>query len=114
MTQGALEAFQEAGRAYCPMTGEDSNGFLKKWEEVKNDGFRSIAASGATWQGTAALEYALKALNGEMIEKDHYIPIPIITEESLDEYVKPQYTDSYWCNTKLPEEMADQIYKNKE
>ncbi len=110
MTQGAMEAFQAAGREYCPMTGEDSNGFLKMWQVAKEDGFKAIAASDATWVGTVALEYALKALNGEEIEKIHYIPVPTITDAEVDEYVKPQYSDAYWCNTKLPEEEADKYY----
>ena len=110
MTQGAIEAFQAAGRPLVPMTGEDSNGFLKLWKEAQSEGFKSIAASDAAWQGEVALEAALKALAGEPIEKYNYIPVPTITDADIDQYVRPEYSDAYWCNTKMPKEVADQYY----
>lgn len=110
MTQGAIEAFQAAGRDLVPMTGEDSNGFLKLWKEAQDDGFRSIAASDAAWQGQVALDTALQALAGETIQKYNYIPVPTITDADIDQYVRPEYSDAYWCNSKMTKEVADQYY----
>ena len=110
MTQGALEAFEAAGRPLVPMTGEDSNGFLKAWKKAEDNGFKAIAASDACWMGRVALDTALKALSGEPVEKCHYIEVPTITNEDIDMYVRPEYSDSYWCNTKMSREVADKYY----
>ena len=110
MTQGALEAFQAAGRPLVPMTGEDSNGFLKAWKNAQADGFKAIAASDACWVGRVALDSALQALAGEPLDKYNYIPVPTITDADIDQYVRPEYSDSYWCNTKLPKDVADEYY----
>lgn len=113
MTQGAIEAFQAAGRPLVPMTGEDNNGFLKAWKNAQDEGLTAIAASDVCWSGTVALETALKALAGEPVEKYNYIAVPTITDADIDEYVREDYSDSYWCNTKLPAEVADEYYLEK-
>lgn len=105
MTSGAIEAFQAAGRELVPMTGEDNNGFLKMWKELKGvDKFDSIACSKPTWLTAECLEVALKALKGETVEKVQVLPVPTIDGDSLDQYVKPDMPDSLWCNTRLSDD----------
>lgn len=113
MTQGAIEAFVAAGRKLVPMTGEDNNGFLKLWKKMIPQGLKSIAASEPTWMGAVALDEALMALEGKPIPKKYYIPIPTITEKDLDKYVRPDLSDSFWCNTHLSPEEAKQYYSEK-
>ncbi|MGI6152706.1 MAG: ABC transporter substrate-binding protein [Christensenellaceae bacterium] len=110
MAQGAIEAFQAAGRELVPVTGEDNNGFLKLWKQLQPEGFTSIAVSDPTYQGVEALDAVLAALKGEPILKKNYIPTPTITDDTLDEYVRMDYSDAYFCNSTLPKEVADQYY----
>ena len=110
MTQGAMEAFQAANRPLVPMTGEDNNGFMKAWKGLSSQGFKGIAASEPTWISAEALKLALDALAGKEIPKQKMIPVPTITDENLDQYVKPDLSDEYWTNSKLPEEVAKQYY----
>jgi ribose transport system substrate-binding protein len=110
MTQGAMEAFQAANRPLVPMTGEDNNGFMKMWKQLQPEGFKGIAASEPTWISAEALKLALDALNGKSIPKSKFIPVPTITEENLDEFVKPDLSDEYWTNSKLPADVAKQYY----
>jgi ribose transport system substrate-binding protein len=110
MTQGAIEAFQAANRPLVPMTGEDNNGFMKMWKELAPEGFQGISASEPTWISAEALKLALAALNGEPIPKNKIIPVPTITEETLDEYVRPNLSDEYWTNSHLPPELAAEYY----
>ena len=110
MTQGAMEAFTAAGRPLVPMTGEDNNGFMMLWKELQPEGFKGIAASEPTWVSAEALKLALAALNGEPIEKQAFIPVPTITDETLDEYVRPDLSIDYWTNSKLPPELATEYY----
>jgi len=64
-----------------------------------------------TWCSVEALEVALKALTGQPFEKETYIPIPTITSENLLEYVKPDLPSSYWCNSKLPEDIVKKMFE---
>jgi ribose transport system substrate-binding protein len=114
MSEAVVEAYLEKNMEPPPVTGEDGNGFLKIWKEVRDAGeypdFDSIATSMPTWCSAKALEVALAALTGQPFEKETWIPIPTITGETLDQYVKPDLPDSYWCNSQLPEEIVKEVF----
>jgi ribose transport system substrate-binding protein len=114
MSEAVVEAYLERGKEPPPVTGEDGNGFLKLWAELREGDypdFDSIATSMPTWCSVEALEVALKALTGQPFEKETYIPIPTITSENLLEYVKPDLPSSYWCNSKLPEDIVKKMFE---
>lgn len=76
MTLGAIEAFEAAGRPLVPMTGEDSNGLLKKWVsllDAGDSGFDCIAVAKPTWISATALDTAIAALKGEKVTKDQIL-----------------------------------------
>jgi ribose transport system substrate-binding protein len=110
MTQGAIDAFEAAGRDLVPMTGEDNNGFMQAWKDRIPDGFAAISASEPTWQSRVALQAALRALQGLPVNSFYELQVPTITAEQIDDYVRPEYSDSYWTNSLLPREVADEIY----
>jgi len=113
MTRGAIEAFQAAGRPLVPMTGEDNNGFLKVWKQLRDSGssFDSIGASKPTWLGALAVETALDILEGKPYQKLNRLPVPTITSENLDEYVRPDMPDALWANTKLTDDEIRALFK---
>ncbi|MBD3306952.1 substrate-binding domain-containing protein [candidate division KSB3 bacterium] len=110
MTRGAIEAFEEAGRPLVPMTGEDNNGFLKVWLERK-DQFSSIAASKPTYIGSEACRLALQILRGEPVYDINTVSVPIITNEDLEKYARPEMPDSLWLRTRLPESKIQELFK---
>jgi ribose transport system substrate-binding protein len=114
MSEAVLAAYLEKNMEPPPVTGEDGNGFLKVWKEIRDSGkypnFDSIATSMPTWVSAKAMEVALAALAGQAFEKETWIPIPTITAETLDQYVKPDLPNSYWSNSQLPEEIVKQIF----
>ena len=110
MTQGAIDAFEAAGRPLVPMTGEDNNGFMMAWQERMEDGFMAIAASEPTWQSRVALQAALRILQGIPINSYYRLNVPTITADEVADYVRPEYSDAYWTNSLLPPEVADEIY----
>lgn len=112
MTLGAIEAFQAAGRKLVPMTGEDNNGFLKKWNELKSQGFSSVACSKPTWLSEEALKAAIKLGNGQSVTKDDYVSVPVITDSTLSQYVKPNMSDSFYANTKMSEAEIKAAFSN--
>ena len=103
MTRGAIEAFQAAGRKLVPMTGEDNNGFLKLWKLNEENGFSSIATSMPTWLFAEGAEVGLNILDGLGGKEDIIVDIPVITNETLDNFVREDLSDSFWANTRMPE-----------
>jgi ribose transport system substrate-binding protein len=110
MTLGAIEAFQAANRPLVPMTGEDNNGFLKVWAKLKQQGFESIAVSKPTWLAAKSLDVALDALAGKQVQKDIILPPPVITNDNLDQYVKPDLPDSFWTQTRLTDAQIQKLF----
>lgn len=107
MTLGAIEAFIAAGVPLVPMTGEDSNGLLKKWTELEEAGdtnFDAIAVAKPTWISATALETALAALRGETVEKDQILEPEVITSANLASFVRLDMPDSLWVNTKMTDD----------
>ncbi len=115
MSEAAIKAYLERNMAPPPVTGEDGNGFLKVWKDLRDSGkypgFDSIATSMPTWCSAKALEVALDALEGKQVQKKTVIPIPTITAKTLEQYVKPHLPDSFWCNSKLPDDIVKKMFE---
>lgn len=108
ITLGVIDAMEAAGRDLVPMTGEDNNGFLKTWKELQADGFSSVAPSKPTWLAEEALKSAIALCNGEEVEKEQIFDVPTITDDTLDDYVKTDLSDSLYCITNMTDdELAD-------
>lgn len=126
---GAIEAFEDAGRPLVPITGEDNNGFLKKWAWIREQQeagdefyykFDSNAHAMPVYLSVTSLEVALKLLQ-EMpleFEKDYRFPkaileqgIGLITADKLDQYVKPNLPDGINTLTTLTDEELEIIFK---
>ncbi len=113
MSEAVIETYLERGECPPPVTGEDGNGFLKIWKEAqkKCPGWDSISTSMPTWCSAKALEVALDALQGRQVDKQVFIPIPTITSATLDQYVKPDLPNSFWCNSKLPDDIVKKMFE---
>lgn len=112
MTLGAIDAFEAAQRPLVPMTGEDNNGYLKRWASLRSKGFSSIATSKPTWLASESLKVALSLIKGEPVKKDNVFPVPVIDDATLDKFVKMDLPDSFWNNTRLSDEQVRAIFKN--
>jgi ribose transport system substrate-binding protein len=113
MTLGAIEAFEAAGVPLVPMTGEDSNGLLKKWQALEKSGdkgFDCIAVAKPTWISAKSLETALDALDGKKVEKDQILKPEVITSDNLDKFVRPELPDSLWVNTKMTDKEINALF----
>jgi ribose transport system substrate-binding protein len=113
MTLGAIEAFEAAGVPLVPMTGEDSNGLLKKWQQLISDGetgFDAIAVAKPTWISATALDNALAALKGETVKKDDLLEPEVITADNLGDFVRDDLPDSLWVNTKMTDDEINKLF----
>ena len=88
------EAFEDAGQEIPFVTGEDQNDFLTKW---KNDGLKAVAPTYSNFQWRTAIIAATKILKGEEVPKEWILPQPKITQENLDQYVKPDMPPLYYA-----------------
>ena len=82
----AAEAFEDNGMEVPPITGEDQQDFLTKWEE---DGLTAVAPVYSNFQWRTPILAAVKILSGEEVPKEWVLPQPLITEENRDEYSRP-------------------------
>ena len=116
MTQGAIEAFHEAGRPLVPMSGEDNNGFLLAWKENKGkDKFDAVGCSMPTYFFAEGLLLGLEIVQGKVtpgdtIPKDQILHVYTITADTLDDFVRPDLPDSFWCNTHMDEEQIKDLF----
>lgn len=113
MTRAAVEVWADSGRDWIPMMGEDCNGFLKLWCEYKDEGLSCIATSLPTWLFAYGAELGLEILNGTYTgEKDIIVEIPTITNEEVENFVRTDLSDSFWCGTRMTEEDIVALYGN--
>jgi ribose transport system substrate-binding protein len=82
----ASEAFEDAGVEVPPVTGEDQQDFLAKWQE---EGWNTVAPTYPTYQWRTPIIAALKILKGEEVPKEWVLPQPKITNDNLADYVQP-------------------------
>ena len=98
----AIEAFQDAGMKVPPITGEDQNDFLQKWQKDK---LKAAAPTYPPGQWRTALIAADWILSGKKVPKEWILPQPFITDKNLKQYIYPKMPPLFyatcWCD-KMP------------
>lgn len=132
MTQAAIDAFNEAGRELCPMTGEAGNGFLKAWIDNSSKGFKSMAFNNPAYSSKIALDCAITLLGGKsiedcvsMISSDYQIEPELSNDKTINlafdpvtldmakELYDSKLNDDFWPGTYLPHEVLEKIFPVK-
>lgn len=81
----ALEAFEDAGKPYPVINGEDQQDFLQMWKKNK---LTAIAPTYPTYQWRTPVIAAIRILKGEPVTGPTWkLPQPAITTENLDKFV---------------------------
>ncbi len=108
---GAINVLEQRGEEILPIPGEGYNGFLKKWKELKDSqGWESIAPSQSPSLSVEALLVALRAIRGEDPGQNVVIPLPVITQDTLEDYVKPDLPDDFFLPTLMTDEQIEEYY----
>jgi len=84
LSAGAILAMDKQGREMVPMTGENARQFLELWKEK---GLSSWATMQPNWLGAFAAYTAVKALQGEDVPSFIKVPLPIIDDSNIDDYL---------------------------
>jgi ribose transport system substrate-binding protein len=90
----ATEAFEEAGKHIPPITGEDHQGFLRKWKAQQ---LTAVAPTYPTYQWRTAIIAARLILTGAKVPKEWVLPQPVITSDNLDDYLFPNLPDAFFA-----------------
>jgi ribose transport system substrate-binding protein len=96
---GAIEAFEDAGLPVPPITGEDQQDFLIKWEE---GGLTAIAPIFSNFMWRTAILATVMVLNGEQVPAHWNLPQPPVTtqnlKQSIDRTMPPLHYASCGCS----------------
>lgn len=79
-----IEAFEDFGVDVPIITGEDQQDFLVAW---RDGGLTAIAPTYPTFQWRTAIIAATQILSGEEVPEQWILPQPIITNETLEQYI---------------------------
>ena len=69
-----------------PITGEDQNDFLQKWQ---TKGYPWFAPTYPVYQWRTAIIAAVDILKGQQVPKEWVLPQPVITVDNLQQYISP-------------------------
>jgi ribose transport system substrate-binding protein len=84
LSAGAVLALDKQGREQVPITGENARQFLELWKEK---GLKSWATMQPNWLGAFSTYVAVQALEGKDIPAFVKIPLPVIDNANIDEYL---------------------------
>jgi len=82
----AAEAFEDAGKPFPAIVGEDQQDFLRMWQDKK---LTAVAPTYPTYQWRTPVIAALNILKGEPVPSPWKLPQPTITDSNLSQYVDP-------------------------
>ena len=84
LTAGAILAMDKQGRPMVPMTGENYRQFLELWKEKE---LRAWATMQPNWLAGLSVYVAVQALEGKDIPAFVKVPLPVIDNSSIDDYL---------------------------
>lgn len=104
LSSAAVKALQQNKMKLVPMPGENYNGFLRLWDSLRDEGFSSYAVGQPNWLSVLSLDQAIRALEGQKVEKNVVVPLPVIDDNNLKDFVPNDHPDDYFPIKDLTEE----------
>lgn len=87
MAFGAIDAFEKNGISKSDYTVVGVDAIDSALVKVKEGKLDATVLQDSKGQGEAAIEIAVKAVNGEAFEKNYSVPFKLITKENVNEYI---------------------------
>ena len=109
LSDGALQDLIKAHHKLVPMPGENFNGFLRDWYAHLKDGFSSIAPAQPNYLAVIALDAAVDKLQGKKVQQYVNVPLPLITNQNLHEYVPNSYPSGWYPVKPLPQSTIQKL-----
>lgn len=95
MAAGAFSALQQAHHKLVPMTDAAFNDFLKILHTYKSKGLKGVAVGDADWSGAAALNTAIKALQGKAVNMNIVNPVRVYSANAYSPKLPSSFNDDY-------------------
>ncbi len=109
LAAAALQTIIKQNGKLIPVTGENYNGFLKMWQAQKPKGFSSLATAQPNYLAIIALDAGVKKAHGETVPQNIDVPLPSITDDNLQQWVKTSQPDDYYPITVPPQSELDAL-----
>ena len=90
----AIEAFEARGMEVPPITGEDQNDFLQKWDQ---ENLTAIGPTFPTYQWRTPIIAATMILQGEEVPVQWTLPQDPVTQENLDDHLFPDMPPLFYA-----------------
>jgi ribose transport system substrate-binding protein len=112
LTAGAILAMDRQGRDMVPMTGENYRQFLELWKEKELTAWATMQPN---WLGGFGVYTAVQALEGRDVPAFVEVPLPIIDNSNIDEYLAraDQFPADGYIYSPYSLEMFDQLIAGK-
>jgi len=107
---GAIDAYVDAGLKIPPISGDDTNRYLKQWAKYK---FNGSGASIPVWMGAVAVDAAAAIMQGLPVPHEYWVPCLYITNDTLKDYVREDMPDGFLVDQRLPEDVINKVYKKQ-
>ena len=110
---GIIQALQEANRLNETkiVVGGQLNGYLKLWKKLGMTGYGSTISTDV---GILAAQLAIDIAEGKYKPKANVPgPLVVISQQTLNKYVRPDLPDSYWATQVLPNSVLKKIFKTQ-
>lgn len=111
LASASLKAVQQKNMDLIPITGENYNAFLKEWHSLQEKGFSSIAVGQPNWLIVLSVDQCVRALQGQEVKAEVIVPIPVITDENLGEFVPNDFPDDGYPVADITEEQIEEYLK---
>jgi ribose transport system substrate-binding protein len=108
LTAGAILAMDRQGRDIPPNTGENYRQYLELWKEKDLQGWATMQPN---WLGGLGVYASVMALEGKDVPAFVEVPLPIITNDNLDDYLAraDQFPADGYIYSEYSLEMFDQL-----
>jgi ribose transport system substrate-binding protein len=103
---GVVQAYQEAGKAVPPLTGDAVNAFLKA---AQGTDVQFALSSFPPEQSMQCLDTAMSILKGQSVLDKVYVDSPSFTNEQLAQYVRPECSDNLLIPSSLPDDLLARL-----
>ncbi|MDE0591230.1 MAG: ABC transporter substrate-binding protein [Thalassovita sp.] len=84
-SNGMVQALQDSGHPWVPVSGESENGYRKALSEYSDDGLKGISIGQSPGLVAIAMKAAVSALEGNVMPQLISVPLPVATYDELED-----------------------------
>lgn len=107
---GVINVLEKNDMDMIPVSGEASYGFVNKWYSNVENGLSGCAPCCPVYIGAIALEAAMRIYNGEAVDTDIALEMPVMTNENIGKWADESKSDEDFAFDKITAEEIAAIF----